>query len=149
MKVNPPFLNIFLREHNNIMLLLMFRVKWRVVFLIPFTGLYYYIHSLPIYMYCIYIYHREWLTTHTIMSSEWYFSMNPKLNIIIIATVPIHIYIICSDREHTSALGNKIPKNEPIISYAMHVYTAAAERANVTVERRGSWELGARRSDII
>jgi len=63
---------------------------------------------------------------------------NNNNNNTIYADVPIHIYIICSDREHTSALGNKIPKNEPIISYAMHVYTAAAERANVTVERRGS-----------
>jgi hypothetical protein len=93
MKVYPPFLNIFLRARNNIMLLLMFRVKWRVVFLIPFTGLYYYILYLPIYIYifvyCIYIYHQEWLTTHTIMSSKWYFSMNPKLNIIIIAVIPI------------------------------------------------------------
>lgn len=56
---------------------------------------------------------------------------NNNNNAIYADYVPIYMY---SDRERTSALENKIPKTEPIISYAMHVYTAAGV-ANVTVQR--------------
>jgi len=87
MKVNPPFPNIFLRararaqQYYNVIINVWSQMTRRVPY--PFHRIILIYSPSPhtyIYRsYIIYTYHREWLTTHTIMSSKWFFFHELKI----------------------------------------------------------------------